>query len=38
MMPFYEVVNILAQNGLRVTFNPDWHIDPETFKNDHAFK
>lgn len=26
-MPFYEVVDILAQNGLRMVYSADWHMD-----------
>jgi hypothetical protein len=25
-MPFGEMVAILAQNGIRMTYNEDWHI------------
>lgn len=38
MMSFYELVDILAQNGLRITFNPDWHMDPESFEKNNEIE
>jgi len=27
-MPLIEVIKLLAQNGLRMTFKKEWHADP----------
>jgi hypothetical protein len=27
--PLREVVDTLAQNGIRMTFKPEWHMNPE---------
>lgn len=29
--PLYKVVDLLAQNGIRMTFHPKWHMSPEVF-------
>lgn len=27
-MPLWEVVDIIAQNGLRIVFSREWHVEP----------